>query len=141
VQSGLFLSWQISQKISRIDETLPNMKTDIVLNNKLTGKRIIIDTKFNSILTQGWYRDETLRNGYLYQIFAYLRSQEKEDDLASLNSVGMLLHPSIGDNYRESVTIQGHEIRFCTVDLSLEAVKIREQLFEVIKESISCEKY
>lgn len=136
VHPGMFIFWQTSYKSSRIDETLPNMKTDIVLVNKCTGKRIIIDTKFNSVLTKGWYREETLRNGYLYQIYAYLRTQEKVDDPASLDSIGMLLHPSVGGDFRESVTIQGHEIRFCTVDLSLDATQIRKQLLEVIDVSV-----
>lgn len=132
VQAGLFLYWQISAKSSRITETLPNMKTDIVLVNKLTGKRIIMDTKFNSILTKGWYRDKTIRNGYLYQIYAYLRSQEKADDPASQNSIGILLHPSVEGDFRETVTIQGHEIHFYTVDLTLEAKDIKKQLLNVI---------
>lgn len=132
VQPGMYLTWQISQKSSRIDETLPNMKTDIVLVNKLSGKRIIIDTKFNAILTKGWYRNETLRNGYFYQVYTYLRSQEKVGDPSSFDSTGMLLHPSVEGDFRESVVIQGHEIRFCTVDLSMEAVNIRTQLLEVI---------
>jgi len=132
VQPGLNISWQISKQSSGINDILPNMRTDIVLSNKRTGQRTIIDTKFNAILTKGWYREETIRNGYLYQIYAYLRSQEKASDPPSLDSVGILLHPSVGQDIRESVTMQGHEIRFYTVDLSLDAVGIRKQLLEVI---------
>ena len=45
---------------------------------------------------------------------------------------GLLLHPSIGEMVDESVTIQGHAIRFATVDLAAESVAIRGQLLGVI---------
>jgi len=44
------------------------------------GRRIVIDTKFNAVLTPGWHREKTLRSGYIYQIYAYLRSQEDNGD-------------------------------------------------------------
>ena len=40
----------------------------------------------------------------------------------------MLLHPAIGEDINESVIIQGHEMRFSTVDLT--------QKHEVIKNSL-----
>jgi 5-methylcytosine-specific restriction enzyme subunit McrC len=75
VLCGGTLSWQIEQKTSGIDKILPTMRTDVVLDHPSTGRRIVIDTKFTSILTSGWYREETLRSGYVYQIYAYLRSR------------------------------------------------------------------
>ena len=108
------------------------MRTDIILDNKDTGQRIVIDTKFNSIVTKGWHRDETLRSGYIYQMYAYLRSQEGNGDTLSDNASGLLLHPSVGDMINESVVIQNHEIRFATVDLSASAKEIRERLLHVL---------
>jgi len=32
------------------------MRTDIVLDHATSGRRIVIDTKFTSIVTRGWYR-------------------------------------------------------------------------------------
>ena len=46
-----------------------------------------------------------------------LRSQERPDDPASLNSEGMLLHPQTGGSVDEDMMIQGHRVRFKTVDL------------------------
>ena len=40
------------------------MRTDIVLDDKFDQRRIVIDTKFNSIVTNGWYREESLRSEY-----------------------------------------------------------------------------
>lgn len=47
----------------------------MVLEHVVTRRRIVIDTKFTSILTPGRYRERTLDSGYLYQMYAYLRSQ------------------------------------------------------------------
>lgn len=132
INPGKPIGWQIGEKTPGIDKILPSMRTDVVLDHCKSGRRIVIDTKFTSILTQGWYRDETLRSGYVYQIYAYLRSQEGKDPL-DLNASGLLLHPSIDKMVDESVVIQGHAIRFATVDLDATASEIRRQLLRVVE--------
>ncbi len=132
VSAGKRFNWQISSKTPGIDAILPGMQTDIIIDHKPSDERLIIDTKFNSIITKGWHRDEVLRNGYIYQMYAYLRSQELSDNPKTLTTSGMLLHPSIDREFDESVTIQGHPIRFCTVNLGYEATKIRERLLSLI---------
>jgi len=94
------------------------MRTDVVLDSVKLGQRIIIDAKFTSILTSGWYREETLRSAYIYQIYAYLRSQVGRGDPYADCASGLLLHPSIGTMVDETVAIQGHNIRFFTIDLT-----------------------
>jgi 5-methylcytosine-specific restriction enzyme subunit McrC len=137
VYAGKQFNWQISNKTTGIDAILPGMKTDIILDSKQTDERLIIDTKFNSVTTKGQYREETLRSGYIYQMYAYLRSQERIEEQKSLTSSGMLLHPSIDTEVDESVSIQGHTIRFCTVNLGNNAKKIRWQLLRLLP-SIVC---
>ncbi len=134
IDPGKTIKWSIESETPRIERVLPSMITDIVLSNRDEGRRIVIDTKFNSIITRGWYREETLRSRYVYQIYAYLRSQEgnSEDPLA-VNAEGLLLHPSVGETVNEAVVIQGHEIRFATVDLGASSKEIREQLLHVIE--------
>jgi len=95
----------------------------------------VIDTKFNSVVTRGWHREETLRSGYVYQIYAYLRSQEGNGDPLAETASGLLLHPSVGDMVNEAVVIQNHEIRFATVDLGATAKEIRAQLLQVLEVS------
>ena len=123
--------WQTSKKSERIDEILPSMNTDIELEHADAVKRIIIDTKFAPMLGTGYYRDKTLRSAYIYQIYAYIRSQEGIDAMADTAS-GLLLHPCTNGMRNEYAVIQGHEIRFATVDLTASYVKIREQLLEVV---------
>ena len=114
-----------------IAKILPAMRTDIVLDHPPSGQRIVIDTKFTSIVTSGWYREETLRSGYVYQIYAYLRSQVGRGDSLADHASGLLLHPSVGEEVDETVVIQGHSIRFATVDLTASAAEIRSRLLHL----------
>ena len=133
VDAGTTFSWLIERKSPGIDKILPSMRTDIILDHLDTGRRIVIDTKFTSVVKRGWYREETLRSGYVYQIYAYLRSQEGKGDPLAENASGLLLHPSVGTMVNEAVVIQNHEIRFATVDLGASAGEIREQLLGVVE--------
>jgi 5-methylcytosine-specific restriction enzyme subunit McrC len=131
VMCGGTMGWQIDEKTDGIDKILPTMRTDIVLDHPPTGRRIIIDTKFTSIVTSGWYRKDTLRSGYIYQIYAYLRSQAGRGDALADCASGLLLHPAIGLAVDETVVIQGHPIRFATVDLAGSQADIRSQLLRL----------
>jgi 5-methylcytosine-specific restriction enzyme subunit McrC len=133
VDAGKTIGWLVENKSPGIDKILPFMRTDIILNHSDAGHRIVIDTKFNSVVTRGWYREETLRSGYIYQIYTYLRSQEGNGDPLAESASGLLLHPSVGDMVNEAVVIQNHEIRFATVDLAATAKEIREQLLQVLE--------
>jgi len=131
VDAGRYLSWPVEAKTSGIGAILPAMKTDIVLEHPETSRRIVIDTKFTSILTSSQFRERVLKSGYLYQIYAYLRSQEGNDNPLSDHASGLLLHPSVGKMMDETVVIQGHAIRFATVDLAASTTEIRTQLLRV----------
>ena len=134
VQTGKPLHWPSASRTPGIGRILPSMRTDIVLDNSVTGRRIVIDTKFTAILTEGWYKKESLKSGYLYQIYAYLRSQEDSEDPLWASASGLLLHPAIDERIDESVVIQGHEFRFATVNLSATAAELRRQLLHVVRE-------
>ena len=131
VSTGKKLDWQIEWRTARIDSVLPNMQTDIVLDHPPSGRRIVVDTKFNAILTSGRHRDKTLRSGYLYQIYAYLRSQVGRGDPLADHAEGLLLHPSAGESVDETAVIQGHPVRFATVDLAAPTSEIRARLRHV----------
>ena len=137
VHAGKTIGWLIESKSPGIDKILPSMRTDITLDHSGARRRIVIDTKFNSVVTRGWYREETLRSGYIYQLYTYLRSQEGNGDPLSEKASGLLLHPSVGDMVNEAVVIQNHEIRFATVDLGATAKEIREQLLQILEVSPS----
>jgi len=133
VDKGRYLSWPVEAKTSGIQAILPAMKTDIVLEHPEMNQRIVIDTKFTSVLTQGRFRDGILKSGYLYQLYAYLRSQEDKGDAVADRAAGLLLHPSVGEMMDETAVVQGHAIRFATVDLAATTQEIRAQLLRVIE--------
>ncbi len=125
--------WQKQNATAGIEKIFPSMVTDITIQNETLGKYIVIDTKFNSVLIKGWNRDDSIRSGYIYQIYAYLRSQEGLGNPLLDNSYGMLLHPSVHESINESVIIQGHKISFVTIDLTLEAKQIKENLLDIFE--------
>ena len=136
VRTGSKLNWQVEAPTAGIERILPGMTTDIILERPAgaglpTGSRLVIDTKFTSMVGTGQYGNPTLRSGYIYQIYAYLRSQERKTDPLSLTASGMLLHPTVGEDVDEAATIQGHRIRFATVDLAAEGRDIRNQLMSL----------
>ena len=134
VHPGTRIRWPTTDLSPRIDEILPTMRTDIVLDHVEKNRRIVIDTKFNSVLSSGWYRNEGIRSGYMYQIYAYLRSQEESGNSLDLHAEGMFLHPSVGEMFSEWVVIQGHRIQFKSVDLAADTQTIRSQLLKAIQE-------
>jgi 5-methylcytosine-specific restriction enzyme subunit McrC len=134
VTTGRPLAWQIERSTPGAGRILPSMRTDIVLEHPQSGRRIVIDTKFTSILTGGWYRLETLRSAYLYQIYAYLRSQVGCGDPFADRAEGLLLHPSVGETVHEVAVIQGHQIRFSTVDLTKGSSVIRAELLACVED-------
>jgi len=131
VHCGGTLGWPIERKTSGIDAIMPNMRTDVVIDHAASGRRIVIDMKFTSIVTGGWYREQTLRSGYIYQIYAYLRSQVGRGDLLADHADGLLLHPAVEKSVDETVVVQGHRIRFATIDLTASAAEIRAQLLRL----------
>ena len=127
VRRGARLDWQIEAATEGVREILPTMQADIVLDNPRLGRRLVIDTKFTQILTAGHFRERTLRSGYLYQIYAYLRSQTGSDALSD-QAEGLLLHPAVEAEVDEEAVIQGHRVRFATLNLAAEPRVFRRRL-------------
>lgn len=125
---GKQFNWPVAARSPGIGSYLPVMVTDIILENVQEDRRIIIDTKFTDVLTTSQYGGQRFKTGHLYQLYAYLRSQERPDDPMSLSSDGMLLYPSIGLEVDETALIQGHRVRFVTIDLSRQSAEVVERL-------------
>jgi len=129
VRSSQKHQWPTEDATAGLAAILPGMETDIVLEQPDQGRRIIIDTKFTAVLKAGQYDVTRLKSGYLYQLYAYLRTQEGRDSMAD-RAEGMLLHPAIDFDLDEAVTIQGHRMRFSTVNLAGSTAEIRWTLLQ-----------
>lgn len=132
VQHGRKLSWPVGQASDGIAEHLPGMKTDIELVHTGQKLKLVIDTKFTHIFTDSQYKSEMLRSGYLYQLYAYLRTQEGQLYAQGIErSEGMLLHPLCGQTLDAYVDMQGHRMRFKTIDLMSSAEEFERQLLSI----------
>ena len=129
VNPGKYIYWPIGAASAGVNLYLPNMITDIILENELNDRQIIIDTKFTNILTKSQYGDgQRFKSGHIYQLYSYLRSQERPDNPPSLSAEGMLLYPAIGVDIDEAVELQGHIVRFVTIDLAKPTNVVIEKL-------------
>lgn len=129
VDPGQWLDWPQSCATNGIAALLPRMQTDIVI--EAPGRRLVIDTKFTDILTRNRFGRERFKSGYLYQMYAYLGSQAHRGGAHGI-SEGLLLHPSLGLHVDESVTIQGHQIRFATLDLMMDTADVERRLLDLV---------
>jgi 5-methylcytosine-specific restriction enzyme subunit McrC len=119
-----FTDWKVTaQKIiywpaeSKTD-FLPVMKPDIVMRHKQSSRLVVIDTKFTGkSLVLGQYGDWKFNRDHIFQLYAYLRSQE-ERSVPHQTATGILLYPSVNFHLSQQVEIQGHKLRWETVDLS-----------------------
>ena len=127
VRTGRKLDWQLDWTSEGMSDVLPGMTTDIILENPSNDRRIVIDTKFTSLIKPGRFGSTSLSSAYLYQIYAYLKSQTGKGGLNDV-AEGLMLHPSVGEKIDVSASIQGQKVRFATIDLSGDSVSIREQL-------------
>lgn len=132
VTTGVIQEWPVKQKSSQIDNILPRMKTDMILENTTINRKIVIDTKFTSLIKKGYYREESLSSAYLYQMYAYLRTQESSEKSINNNSEGVLIHPAVGQDYDEFIILQDHKVRFITVNLTSPICQIKENIMKVI---------
>ncbi|WP_114096927.1 5-methylcytosine-specific restriction endonuclease system specificity protein McrC [Thalassospira profundimaris] len=136
VYPGKKFKWPIDAASSGIQHFLPSMVTDIILENEREDRRIIIDTKFTNVFTRSQHGGALrFKTAHIYQLYAYLRSQERHDEPRSLFSEGLLLYPAIDANIDESAEIQGHHIRFATIDLMLPALELSQRLRAIPMES------
>jgi 5-methylcytosine-specific restriction enzyme subunit McrC len=132
VRGSTPLEWQFSSASAQLMSILPRMVTDIILDAPDSDRRLVIDTKFTSILGTGRFGDASLKSGHLYQMYAYIRSQEGRDDRWDASG-GLLLHPAVGSKLYERAVIQSHAITFATVDLGGSAAAIRNDLRRIIR--------
>lgn len=121
-------AWPRTSASPGIDNYLPIMETDIVIENIHTRRRIIVDTKFTEIIARSRGDRMRFKRDHLFQLYAYLRSQEQPNDPISLHADGILLYPSTGRNIDETAVIQGHRVRFVTVDFNRSSTDVIEQL-------------
>ena len=116
------------------NEHLPLMIPDLLLQEKPagSGRILILDTKFtpHSLVENQWGKP-IYDSAHLYQVYAYLKSQEHLSE-AHRAAVGILLYPAVGQRFSERAKLQDHVIRIESVDLAAPWQEIERQLLEII---------
>jgi 5-methylcytosine-specific restriction enzyme subunit McrC len=130
--------WEVSAQ-KRLDwharntsERLPSMIPDLVLQETSSGRMMIIDTKFtvHSLVENQWGKP-VFDSSHLYQLYAYLKSQEHLSE-HHRDTVGVLLYPAIEARLSERIELQDHVMRIESVDLAAPWQEVERQLLELV---------
>jgi 5-methylcytosine-specific restriction enzyme subunit McrC len=70
-------------------------------------------------------------SSHLYQLYAYLKSQEHLSE-AHHHTVGILLYPAVQNKLSERIELQDHVMRIEAVDLAAPWQEIERQLLEIV---------
>jgi 5-methylcytosine-specific restriction enzyme subunit McrC len=133
--------WDVSAQ-KRLDwhtqdanEHLPMMIPDLILQEHKTGRVLIMDTKFTagSLVENRWGKP-IYDSSHLYQLYAYLRSQDQVSD-EYRRAQGILLYPAVQSRLAERVELQGHIIRIESVDLAAAWEEVERQLLNLVDQS------
>lgn len=110
---------------------LPSLSPDLLLEHRGDARVIVLDTKFTAdVLHPGQWDTLRFKREHLFQIYAYLRSQEHRSE-SFLAATGVLLYPTVRHAVSECVEIHGHRIRWETVDLARPWQEIEERLLAI----------
>jgi 5-methylcytosine-specific restriction enzyme subunit McrC len=112
---------------------LPGMQPDLVLEEKSTGRIVVLDTKFTAAsLVTGRWGGESFDSGHLYQVYAYLKTQEHLSD-HHRHASGILLYPSVTQqDFSETLELQDLRIRVECVDLTAPWIDIEKHLLDMM---------
>lgn len=126
---GEHIKWQFSANDEEDLQFLPTMKTDIMLENQKS--KIIIDAKFYKETLKKNFGKEKISSANLYQLFSYLLNQRKHDSRTQ-TATGMLIYPTIEQDYNLNYRFQNHKIIIATVNLNDNWRNIEDRLKTLI---------
>jgi 5-methylcytosine-specific restriction enzyme subunit McrC len=128
VVSNKYLRWPAQHP------RLPSMHPDLTIEPRgnPTGRRLVLDTKYyKEALVKTPHDDvEKFISSHLYQLYAYVRSQEH---YGFLNTEGILLYPTVDHELDEQVQLHDHVMRIATLDLSREWPEIESRLADLVQ--------
>lgn len=121
------LSWHAKQD----NPYLPSMQPDLILEEHASGRILVVDTKFTAKnLIENQWGKQIYDSSHLYQMYAYLRSQEHISEHHS-QATGILLYPAVDTRLSETIELETHQIRIECVDLAAPWQEIETKLKDV----------
>ncbi|WP_273327794.1 5-methylcytosine-specific restriction endonuclease system specificity protein McrC [Vallitalea guaymasensis] len=108
---------------------LPEMRTDVVVENIKENNQLIIDTKYyaQTLVASNWSNIEKVRTSHLYQLFAYVNNSTFDGVVS-----GMLLYPTIEEELNVKYSISGKSMIISTLNLNSEWKDIEMRLLSFI---------
>ncbi len=126
------VKWDLSgEEEDSMVRFLPRMQTDVFLR---MGERVlIIDAKFYSKTMHTRYDKRSLRSDHLYQMFAYVKNQDKE---RTGNVAGLILYAKTDEALTPDCLfdIGGNVIGAKTLDLNVDFREIAGQLDQIVED-------
>ena len=108
---------------------LPKMKTDIYIENKITGEILIIDAKYytRSMATSQFGNKQTFHSNNLYQIFTYVKNKDRDN---TGHVSGMLLYAKTDEKVAPDAEYMmgGNRMEVRSLDMAGEFKDIEKQL-------------
>lgn len=133
------IDWQISPQRTfnwyeqSPNQYLPTMRPDLVLEEKETKRIIVLDTKYTRQTSKNQYGSDKFHSSHLYQMYAYLKTQEEVSEQHRIAS-GILLYPaSRSIKLNETIKLNNHTINISCVDLAEPWQEIENKLLEIAK--------
>ena len=127
--SSDLIKWKLVPENLKDLEILPAMFTDITLLS--IDRKIIIDTKYYKEAFQFRYDTQKIKSSNLYQLFAYIKNQENDLELTK-NCEGVLLYPSIHNDFEYTFKNDNHKIKIISINLNQDWKKIRSDLLKIV---------
>jgi len=127
--SSQVINWQLIPEDTKAIAHLPRMLTDITLESN--GEKIIIDAKYYRQTMGEWHERKKIHSGNLYQIFSYLINQ-RGDDVKTRKARGILVYPTIDEEYDLHYQFEEHPIQIKTVNLNQHWKGIEKRLMGVV---------
>jgi len=110
---------------------LPKMKSDVMLSDTKNNRKLILDAKFYGKIVQSQFDKETIRSNHLYQIFSYVKNEDKNN--TGLVD-GILLYAKTDENIipDEAYNFGGNRIFVKALDLNNDFSNIKNQLNSIV---------
>lgn len=123
------IKWKFEAENPKDLTFLPVMKTDITIESAL--ERIIIDAKYYKETMQKNYDKDKIHPGNIFQLFSYLKNQESDDPVTQ-TARGVLIYPTINNEYDLSYTFDQHTFQIKTLDLAAPWKNIAKRLLDIV---------
>lgn len=110
------IKWKLTREVSyEALELLPEMRTDIVIENKVEKTQLIIDAKYYEevFVSSGWGGGKKIRTSHLYQILAYINNSNFDGEIR-----GILLYPTVNEELNTIFYINNKIILLATINLN-----------------------